>query len=47
MRFRAEITVAAEQSLGALLAGVSDPLVASMQRMLGGAKIAAAQAHKR
>ncbi|HKA29954.1 MAG TPA: SDR family oxidoreductase, partial [Candidatus Binatia bacterium] len=48
----AEITVAAiEQSLGALLAGVSHPLVASMQRMLGGGKIAAeiaaAQAHKR
>jgi NADP-dependent 3-hydroxy acid dehydrogenase YdfG len=48
----AEITVAAfEQSLGALLAGISHPLVASMQRMLGGGKIAkeiaAAQAHKR
>jgi NADP-dependent 3-hydroxy acid dehydrogenase YdfG len=48
----AEITVAAfEQSLGALLAGISHPLVASMQRLLGGAKIAeeiaAAQAHKR
>jgi NADP-dependent 3-hydroxy acid dehydrogenase YdfG len=48
----AEITVAAiEQSLGALLAGISHPLVASMQRMLGGEKIAkeiaAAQAHKR
>jgi short-subunit dehydrogenase len=48
----AEITVAAfEQSLGALVAGISHPLVASMQRMLGGAKIAReiadAQAHKR
>ncbi|HXJ34338.1 MAG TPA: SDR family oxidoreductase [Candidatus Eisenbacteria bacterium] len=48
----AEITVAAiEQSFGALLAGVSQPLVASLQRMLGGEKvakeIAAAQAHKR
>jgi len=48
----AEITVAAfEQSLGALLAGISHPLVASVQRMLGGAaiakQIAAAQAHKR
>jgi NADP-dependent 3-hydroxy acid dehydrogenase YdfG len=48
----AEITVAAiEQSLGALLAGVSHPLVASIQRMLGGGKIAkdiaAAQAHRR
>ncbi len=48
----AEITVAAvEQSFGALLAGVSHPLVASLQRMLGGEKvakeIAAAQARKR
>jgi NADP-dependent 3-hydroxy acid dehydrogenase YdfG len=48
----AEITVAAfEQSLGALLAGISPPLVASIQRMLGGGKIAKqiadAQAHKR
>jgi len=48
----AEITVAApEQRFGALLAGVSHPLVASLQRMLGGGKvaeqIAAAQAHKR
>jgi len=48
----AEITVAAfEQSLGALLAGISHPLVASMQRLLGGARIAKqiadAQAHKR
>jgi len=48
----AEITVAAfEQSLGALLAGISHPLVASMQRRLGGGRIAkeiaAAQAHKR
>ena len=48
----AEITVAAiEQSLGALFAGISHPLVASIQRMLGGAKIAkdiaAAQAHRR
>jgi NADP-dependent 3-hydroxy acid dehydrogenase YdfG len=48
----AEITVAAfEQQFGALLAGISHPLVASMQRLLGGAKIAkeiaAAQAHKR
>src|SRR5262249_20917069 len=48
----AEITVAAiEQSLGALLAGVSPPPVGSVQRMLGGGKIAAeiaaAQAHKR
>jgi short-subunit dehydrogenase len=48
----AEITVAAfEQSLGALLAGISHPLVASMQRRLGGGKIAkeiaAAQVHKR
>jgi NADP-dependent 3-hydroxy acid dehydrogenase YdfG len=47
----AEITVAAfEQSLGALLAGVSHPLVASIQRFGGGAiakQIAAAQAHKR
>jgi NADP-dependent 3-hydroxy acid dehydrogenase YdfG len=48
----AEITVAAfEQSLGALLAGISHPLVASLQRMVGGEKlsrqIAAAQAHKR
>jgi short-subunit dehydrogenase len=48
----AEITVAAfEQSFGAFLAGISHPLVASVQRMLGGAKIAkqiaAAQAHKR
>jgi uncharacterized protein len=49
---RAEITVAAiEQSLGALLAGISHPLVASIQRTLGGGKVAkaigAAQAHKR
>jgi NADP-dependent 3-hydroxy acid dehydrogenase YdfG len=48
----AEITVAAfEQSLGAFLAGISHPLVASVQRLLGGAKvakqIAAAQVHKR
>jgi short-subunit dehydrogenase len=48
----AEITVAAiEQSFGALLAGISHPLVTSIQRMLGGEKIAkeiaAAQAHKR
>jgi len=48
----AEITVASfEQSLGALLAGISHPLVASIQRMLGGGEIAtqiaAAQAHKR
>jgi NADP-dependent 3-hydroxy acid dehydrogenase YdfG len=48
----AEVTVAAiEQSLGALLAGVSHPLIASIQRMLGGGKIAkdiaAAQAHRR
>jgi len=48
----AEITVAAiEQSFGALLAGISHPLVAAMQRMIGGGKIAkeiaAAQAHKR
>lgn len=48
----AEITVAAiEQSFGALVAGVSHPLVASLQRWLGGTKvseqIAAAQAHKR
>jgi short-subunit dehydrogenase len=48
----AEITVAAfEQSLGALVAGISHPLVASVQRMLGGAaiakQIADAQAHKR
>jgi NADP-dependent 3-hydroxy acid dehydrogenase YdfG len=48
----AEITVAAfEQSLGALLAGVSHSLVASIQRRLGGAsvarQIAAAQAHRR
>jgi short-subunit dehydrogenase len=48
----AELTVASfEQSLGALLAGVSHPLVASIQRLLGGAtiakEIAAAQAHKR
>jgi uncharacterized protein len=48
----AEITVAAvEQSFGAFLAGISHPLVASIQRMMGGEKIAkeiaAAQAHKR
>ena len=48
----AEITVAAfEQSLGAFLAGISHPLVASVQRLLGGEsiakQIAAAQAHKR
>ena len=48
----AEITVAAfEQLLGAFLAGISHPLVASVQRLLGGAKIAkqiaAAQVHKR
>jgi hypothetical protein len=48
----AEITVAAfEQSFGALVAGISHPLVASVQRMLGGTtiakQIAAAQAHKR
>ena len=48
----AEITVAAfEQAFGALVAGISHPLVASLQRMLGGekvaAQIAAAQAHKR
>src|SRR5262245_14481793 len=48
----AEITVAAiEQAFGALLAGISHPLVASMARMMGGGKIAkeigAAQAHKR
>lgn len=48
----AEITVASfEQSLGALLAGISHPLVASVQRLFGGEKIAkqiaAAQAHKR
>ena len=48
----AEITVAAfEQSLGALLAGISHPLVAAIQRRFGGAavaeQIAAAQAHKR
>ena len=48
----AEITVAAfEQSLGALLAGLSHPLVASIQRRFGGtavaSEIAAAQAHKR
>jgi NADP-dependent 3-hydroxy acid dehydrogenase YdfG len=48
----AEITVAAfEQSFGALLAGISHPLVTSIQRMFGGEKvarqIAAAQAHKR
>ena len=48
----AEITVAAfEQAFGALVAGISHPLVASLQRMLGGGKIAAeigaAQAHKR
>lgn len=48
----AEITVAAfEQSLGTLLAGISHPLVASLQRMFGGVQIArqiaAAQAHKR
>ena len=48
----AEITVAAfEQSLGALLAGISHPLVTSIQRRFGGTtvaeQIAAAQAHKR
>jgi short-subunit dehydrogenase len=48
----AEITVAApEQRLGALLAGISHPLVTSLQRMLGGGKLAKeisdAQAHKR
>ena len=48
----AELTVAApEQRFGALLAGLSHPLVASLQRMLGGSKIAKAiadaQAHKR
>ncbi len=48
----AEVTVAAiEQSFGALVAGISHPLVASLQRMVGGEKIAkeiaAAQAHKR
>jgi short-subunit dehydrogenase len=48
----AEVTVAAfEQSFGALVAGVSHPLVTSIQRMLGGTKIAKqiadAQAHKR
>ena len=48
----AEITVAAfEQSFAALVAGISHPLVTSMQRLLGGTKIAkeiaAAQAHKR
>jgi short-subunit dehydrogenase len=48
----AEITVAAfEQAFGALVAGISHPLVASLQRILGGGKvaaeIAAAQAHKR
>ena len=48
----AEITVAAlEQSLGALLAGVSHSLVASVQRRLGGTtvskQIAAAQKRKR
>ena len=48
----AEITVASfEQAFGALVAGISHPLVASIQRMLGGGKIAteiaAAQAHKR
>jgi short-subunit dehydrogenase len=48
----AEITVAAfEQSFGAVVAGISHPLVASIQRMLGGARIAReiadAQAHKR
>src|SRR4029079_732146 len=37
----AEITVAAfEQSLGALLAGISHPLVASIQRRFGGTAIA-------
>ena len=49
---RAEITVASfEQSFGAVLAGLSHPLVARMQRMVGGAaiakRIATAQAHKR
>ena len=48
----AEITVAAfEQAFGALVAGISHPLIASLQRMMGGGKvaaeIAAAQAHKR
>jgi len=48
----AEITVAAfEQAFGALVAGISHPLVATLQRMLGGGKvaaeIAAAQSHKR
>jgi NADP-dependent 3-hydroxy acid dehydrogenase YdfG len=48
----AEITVAAfEQSLGALVAGISHPLVASVQRLFGATKIAHqiadAQAHKR
>jgi short-subunit dehydrogenase len=48
----AEITVAAfEQSFGALLAGISHPLVSAIQRMVGGEKvaraIAEAQAHKR
>jgi NADP-dependent 3-hydroxy acid dehydrogenase YdfG len=48
----AEITVAAiEQSFGALVAGVSHPLVARLQRLVGGGEIAkqiaAAQAHKR
>ena len=48
----AEITVAAfEQSLGALLAGISHSMVASIQRRFGGTavakQIAAAQAHKR
>lgn len=48
----AEITVAApEQAFGALLAGISHPLVSAIQRMAGGGKIAkemaAAQAHKR
>ena len=48
----AELTVAAiEQSFGALVAGISHPLVTSIQRMLGGTKIAKqiadAQAHKR
>lgn len=47
-----EITVAAfEQSFGALLAGIHHPLVASLQRALGGRaiakRLAEAQAHKR
>ncbi|HET6332306.1 MAG TPA: SDR family oxidoreductase [Polyangiales bacterium] len=47
-----ETTVAAfEQSFGALLAGIHHPLVASLQRALGGRaiakRLASAQAHKR